>query len=84
MQIFFNDAGAISANTKVDTSGLTSPAAKTILGWLATAGAQMAHANATAKELEELHRQSQSLLNGEVTVDQAAARMDEVQAEARK
>jgi raffinose/stachyose/melibiose transport system substrate-binding protein len=44
----------------------------------------MAHANATAKELEEWHRQSQSLLNGEATVDQAAARMDEVQAEARK
>src|SRR5258707_3970172 len=84
MQIFFNDAGAISANTKVDTSGLTSPAAKTILGWLATAGAQMAHANATAKELEEWHRQSQSLLNGQETLEQAAARMDEVQAEARK
>jgi len=84
MQIFFNDAGAIAANTKVDTSGLASPAARTILGWLATSGAQMAHANATAKELEEWHRQSQSLLNGEVTVDQAAARMDEVQAEARK
>ena len=84
MQIFFNDAGAIPANTKVDTSGLASPAARTILGWLATSGAQMAHANATAKELEEWHRQSQSLLNGEVTVDQAAARMDEVQAEARK
>lgn len=84
MQIFFNDAGAIAANTKVDTSGLKSPAARTILGWLATSGAQMAHANATAKELEEWHRQSQLLLNGDATVDQAAERMDAVQADARK
>src|SRR5262245_56214361 len=69
MQIFFNDAGAISANTKVDTAGITSPAAKQILGWLANSGTAMAHANATAQELEELHRQSQLLLNGETTVD---------------
>jgi raffinose/stachyose/melibiose transport system substrate-binding protein len=84
MQIFFNDAGAISANTKVDTGGISSPAAKAILGWLGTAGAPMAHANASAQELEEIHRQSQILLNGETTVDAAAARMDEVQAAARK
>jgi raffinose/stachyose/melibiose transport system substrate-binding protein len=84
MQIFFNDAGAIAANTKVDTSGISSPAAKQILGWLATSGAPTAHANATAQELEELHRQSQLLLNGETTVDQVVARMDEVQAQAHK
>jgi ABC-type glycerol-3-phosphate transport system substrate-binding protein len=84
MQVFFNDAGAIAANTKVDTGGITSPAAKEILGWLATSGAPMAHANATAQELEEIHRQSQLLLNGETTVDAAATRMDEVQAAAHK
>ena len=80
MQIFFNDAGAIAANTKVDTAGVTSPAAKAILGWLASSGAPTAHTNATAQELEEIHRQSQLLLNGETTVDAAVARMDEVQA----
>jgi raffinose/stachyose/melibiose transport system substrate-binding protein len=84
MQIFFNDAGAIASNTKVDTSGISSPAAKTILGWLASAGAPMAHANATAQELEEIHRQSQLLLNGETTVEAAVTRMDEVQAAAHK
>jgi raffinose/stachyose/melibiose transport system substrate-binding protein len=84
MQVFFNDAGAIAANTKVDTGGISSPAAKQILGWLATSGAPMAHANATAQELEEIHRQSQLLLNGETTVDAAATRMDEVQAAAHK
>jgi ABC-type glycerol-3-phosphate transport system substrate-binding protein len=83
-QIFFNDAGAVAANSKVDTKGVKSPAAIEILKIMATSGAPMAHANATAKELEEIHRLSQLLLNGETTVDEAAKRMDEVQAEARK
>jgi hypothetical protein len=51
---------------------------------MATSGAPTAHANATAKELEEIHRLSQLLLNGETTVDEAVKRMDEVQAEAHK
>lgn len=83
-QIFFNDVGAIAANSKVDTKGVKSPAAAEILGMMATSGAPTAHANATAKELEEIHRVSQLLLNGETTVDEAVKRMDEVQAEARK
>lgn len=83
-QIFFNDAGAISSNSKVDTKAVTSPAAISILSMMGTSGAPTAHANATAKELEEIHRVSQSLLNGETTVDEAVRRMDEVQAEAHK
>lgn len=83
MQLFFSESGAIAANTAVDTATVESPAAKSILGWLKS-GVPTAHTNGTAKELEEWHRQSQLLLNGEVTVDAASARMDEVQAEARK
>jgi ABC-type glycerol-3-phosphate transport system substrate-binding protein len=83
-QIFFNDAGAISSNSKVDMAGLSSPAAKSIVEMMGSSGAPMAHADATAKELEEIHRVSQSLLNGETTVDEAVKRMDEVQAEAHK
>ena len=83
-QIFFNDAGAVAANSKVDTKGVKSPAAIEILRLMATSGAPTAHTNATAKELEEIHRLSQMLLNGETTVDEAVKRMDEVQAEARK
>ncbi|SLN57336.1 ABC transporter substrate-binding protein [Roseisalinus antarcticus] len=82
IQTFVNDAGVVPANTMVDTSGLSSPAAGTILGWLDGSSAQMAHANVTAEELAEWHRQSQLLLNGETTVADAAARMDEVQAAA--
>jgi len=82
-QVFFNDAGAVAANTRVDTAGVKSAAAVAILKLMATSGAPMAHQEATAKELEEIHRLSQLLLNGEVTVDEAARRMDEVQAAAR-
>jgi len=83
MQIFFQDAGAISANAQVDVSQLESASAKAIIGWLSTSGAPMAHANMSTAELEEWHRQSQLLLNGETDVDAAAARMDEVQAGAK-
>ena len=78
LQVFFADAGAVTANTKMDTSAVTSPDAKVIFGWLASETVPMAHANATAAHLEELHRQSQSLLNGEVTVADAAAALDKV------
>lgn len=79
---FAADAGILPANTAVDTSGLSSPTLSAILQWTGVASAPMAHANASAAELEELHRQSQILLNGETTVDAAAARLDEVQAKA--
>ena len=78
LQVFFADAGAVTANTQMDTSSVTSTSAKTIFGWLASDVAAMAHANATAAQLEELHRQSQLLLNGETTVADAAAAMDKV------
>ena len=78
LQVFFADAGAVTANTQMDTSSVTSTSAKTIFGWLASDVEAMAHANATAAQLEELHRQSQLLLNGETTVADAAAAMDKV------
>lgn len=84
LQVFFEGAGAVTSNTKMDMSAVQSPGAKVIFGWLATDAAPMAHANATAQELEELHRQSQLLLNGETTVDAAAAQLDAVAATARK
>lgn len=83
IQTFVNDAGVVPANTTVDTSGLSSPSVVSVLGWLDEYGAPMAHSNVTAAELTEWHRQSQLLLNGEVSVEDAAARMDEVQAQAQ-
>lgn len=78
LQVFFDSAGAVTANVNMDMSGVTSPSAKQIFGWLGSDVAAMAHANASAAQLEELHRQSQSLLNGEVTVADAAAALDKV------
>lgn len=78
LQVFFDSAGAVTANVNMDMSGVTSPSAKQIFGWLASDVSAMAHANASAAQLEELHRQSQSLLNGEVTVADAAAALDKV------
>jgi ABC-type glycerol-3-phosphate transport system substrate-binding protein len=83
MQVFFESAGAIPSDTKVDTSKVDSPSAKEILGWLAN-GVPIAHNNMSTTELEEWHRQSQLLFTGGATVDSAAARLDEVQAQAKK
>lgn len=83
IQAFVNDAGVVPANTTVETASLSSPSVISILGWMANFGAPTAHANSSPAELEEWHRQSQLLLNGDVTVDAAAARMDEVQASAK-
>ncbi len=78
LQEFFNAAGAVTANTKMDTSAVTSPGAKAIFGWLANDVVPTAHANATPAQIEELHRQSQLLLNGDTTVADAAAALDKV------
>ena len=84
LQVFMDNAGAVTANTSMDLSGVKSPGAGVILGWLSNNVAAMAHTNATAAELEELHRQSQLLLNGETTVDDATAALDKVMASSRK
>ena len=78
-----NDSGVVPANTLVDTSGIDSPGLKQIMGWLATRAVPTTHANSSAAELDEWHRQSQLLLNGDTTVDAAAAALDKVQAKAK-
>ena len=78
-----NDTGSVPANTMVDTSGLSSPGLKQIMGWLATRAVPTTHANASAAELDEWHHQSQLLFNGDTTVDEAAAALDKVQAQAK-
>lgn len=78
-----NDSGVVPANTLVDTSGIDSPGLKQIMGWLATRAVPTTHANSSAAELDEWHRQSQLLLNGDTTVDAAAAALDKVQSQAK-
>jgi ABC-type glycerol-3-phosphate transport system substrate-binding protein len=83
MQVFFEAAGAVPSDTAVDTSKVESPSAKVVLGSLSN-GAALLHNNTSTAETEEWHRQSQMLLTGETTVDKAVARLDEVQAQAKK
>ncbi|RYH04272.1 extracellular solute-binding protein [Salipiger sp. IMCC34102] len=80
--IFAQDAGILPANPEVDTSAANSPTLTAILGMMDGASAPMAHANVSAGELEDLHRQSQLLLNGENTVQDAVQRLDAAQAAA--
>ncbi|MAM08916.1 MAG: ABC transporter substrate-binding protein, partial [Rhizobiaceae bacterium] len=80
--VFVNDAGVVPASTVVDTSSLSSPSVIEILGYLNDQSAPTAHSSVTAEELTEWHRQSQLLLNGDTTVEEAASRMDDVQAKA--
>jgi multiple sugar transport system substrate-binding protein len=83
LSVLVNDAGIVPANTTVDTSSIDSPGLKQIMGWLATRAVPTTHANASAPELDEWHRQSQALLNGDISVDAAAAALDKVQAQAK-
>ncbi|WP_210528892.1 ABC transporter substrate-binding protein [Rubellimicrobium arenae] len=81
--IFAVDTGALPANTAVDTSALSSPTLTTILGMLDGPTAPLAHAVMAPTVMEEWHRQSQLLLNGETTVDDALARMEEIRQQAK-
>jgi ABC-type glycerol-3-phosphate transport system substrate-binding protein len=81
--VFALDTGALPANTAVDTSTLSSPGLEQILGWMDSVPAAQAHAVLPPPVLEEWHRQSQLLLNGETTVDEALARMEEVRLQAK-
>ncbi len=81
--VFAAEAGILPANPSVDTSGLDSPTLAAILSMMEGATAPMAHANVSADELEDLHRQSQLLLNGEASVASAAELLDRTQTAAR-
>ncbi|HET7717812.1 MAG TPA: extracellular solute-binding protein [Bauldia sp.] len=69
---FFRTAGAIVPDKSFDVASVESPGAATILGWIGCCSAPMAHNAMGTAELEEFHRQSQLLLNGDTTVDAAA------------
>lgn len=81
--IFAVDTGALPASTAVDTSSLSSPTLSTILGMLDGPTAPLAHSVMAPTVMEEWHRQSQLLVNGETTVDDALARMEEIRLQAK-
>lgn len=74
--IFAVDTGALPANTSVDTSKLSSPALAQALEIMASAPGGSPHALLNPSVLEEWKRQSQQLLNGDTTVDEAVEAME--------
>ncbi|MCV6825110.1 MULTISPECIES: ABC transporter substrate-binding protein [Halocynthiibacter] len=74
--IFAVETGALPANTEVDTSKLSSEALARALELMASAPGASPHALLNPAVLEEWKRQSQSLLNGDTTVDAAVEAME--------
>lgn len=70
------DTGALPGNTAVDTSSLSSPSLTQILELMAEFPGGQPHALLDPVVMEEWHRQSQLLLNSDVTADQAVATME--------
>ena len=73
---FAVETGALPANNAVDTSKLSSPALARALAIMAEAPGGSPHAMLNPAVMEEWKRQSQLLLNGETTVDDAIAAME--------
>ncbi len=73
LDAFYADAGAIVSDTTIDVSD-AGPAVSTIVGELET-GKQALHVALSSQTLELIHRLSQQLLSGSVTVDDAVAQL---------
>jgi ABC-type glycerol-3-phosphate transport system substrate-binding protein len=74
--IFAVDTGALVANNAVDASKLTSPALADALSIMSSAPGGSPHALLAPGVLEEWKRQSQSLLNGETSIEDAVKAME--------
>ncbi|TWD81719.1 multiple sugar transport system substrate-binding protein [Kribbella amoyensis] len=74
LKLFYGNAGAIAADTTIDTSDATVPAVKSIVSWLPDSK-PLLHTALSAKTLDLIHRLSQQLINGDVTVDQALTQL---------
>ncbi|SMY09999.1 ABC transporter substrate-binding protein [Flavimaricola marinus] len=74
--IFAVDTGALPASNAVDTSTLSSPTLSVILTLMQEHPAGMSHAIMNQAVLEEWKRQSQVLLNGDITADEAIEAME--------
>lgn len=70
LEVFYQDAGAIASDTTIDTSGAESAVVQQIVEWLPD-GDPVLHTALSAETLELMHRLSQQLISGDVTVDDA-------------
>ncbi|HLR96127.1 MAG TPA: extracellular solute-binding protein [Jiangellaceae bacterium] len=70
LEAFYQDAGAIASDTTIDTSGADSTVVQQIVEWLPD-GEPVLHTALSAETLELMHRLSQQLIAGDVSVDDA-------------
>lgn len=73
LEAFYADAGAIVSDTTIDVSG-AGPAVSTIVGELQN-GKQALHVALSSQTLDLMHRLSQQLLSGSVTVDEVVEQL---------
>jgi multiple sugar transport system substrate-binding protein len=73
---FYKDAGAIVSDTTVDTADAGIPAVDDIVSWLPK-GKPPLHTALSADTLDLMHRLSQQLISGDVTVDKAVKQLAE-------
>jgi multiple sugar transport system substrate-binding protein len=71
---FYAEAGAIASDTTIDTSDSGIESVGDIVSWLPDSK-PMLHTALSAETLELLHRLSQQLVDGQVTVDDALAKL---------
>lgn len=71
---FFEDSGAIASDTTIDTSDTGIAAVADIVSWLPDSKPSL-HTALSADTLELLHRLSQQLIDGKVTVDDALSQL---------
>jgi multiple sugar transport system substrate-binding protein len=71
---FYAEAGAIASDTTIDTSDSGIPAVAEIVSWLPESRPNL-HTVLSADTLDLLHRLSQQLIDGKVTVDDALTQL---------
>ncbi|WP_052665366.1 ABC transporter substrate-binding protein [Nitriliruptor alkaliphilus] len=72
---FWEDAGAIAADTTIDTSDAGSGVVTDLIAWLPE-GEPLLHTALSAETIELMHRLSQQLISGDVTVDEVLDQLE--------
>jgi ABC-type glycerol-3-phosphate transport system substrate-binding protein len=76
--VFMESAGGMPTNTAVDINGMSSPAARAILGYLQCCSLpNRINDSFLPEERQELARSAQLLLNGQITVDEMLTQLDQ-------
>ncbi len=82
--VFMDSAGGMPANTKVDTSRMTSPVAKQILGFLnCCAIANRVQDSFLPEERQEMQRDGELLISGQISVDETLTRLEQARNSAK-